>query len=362
MGTIINCHAASTPGDSPICNTGGRLLNLIDDCGSEFKIKDTKRQMNTTKSDFTILDNGGFNRHQKEKNGIPTLYDEMKPLIYKGMLNPMPIHLVQAAHKIQPDAIIASDDPVLCIKDIEGQEEEFKKKMPNNVKWAVQTAGLIEQYCLDSLLYIAFQGYSLEHIEIFFGAIGSIHCDGVSMPVRGQSIGKTALFLVKFWQMGFRNLHLLGTAALFPMAVAAYFAKHFFEFVSLDSGGSKIQASHSEYKNPHNLKTVHVSEDVIIDTTVDMDCQCPACRGRSFSYYQNQPYSFRRVLLCTHNFCVTERMGQKLLKHSGTVNSLICFLRKNTNRVKEIEKLHTVLSLVETLKNKDISYLEEFLA
>ncbi len=361
MGTLTNCHVTSNPGDSPICNTGGCLLNLIDDCGSDLKIKSTNRRINATKPDFKILDNGGFNRHQKEKKGIPTLYDSTKPMVYQGMLNPMPIHLVQAAEETQPDVIIASDDPVLDIKDIDAQEEEFKKKLPNNVKWAIQTVELVEQYCLDVLVYLAFQGYSLKHIDIFFGAIGSINIHGVSMPIRGQSIGKTALFLVKFWQMGFKNLHLLGTSALFPMALAAYFARNFFEFVSLDSRGSKIAASHNEYKNPNNLTSVNVGGDVEIDRSVYMDCICPACKGRSFSYFQNIPYSFRRVLLCTHNFCAIENMGQELLKNATSVNSLINFLRRNTNRIKEIEQLYTVLSLVESLKNQDTRYLEDVL-
>lgn len=361
MGIMTNCHATSNPGDSPICNTGGCLLNLIDDCGSEFKIRDTKRRINATKPDFTILDNGGYNRHQKEKKGIPALSDERKPLIYKGMLNPMPIHLVQAAAKIQPDVIIASDYPVLDIKETEGQEVEFKKKLPHNVKWAIQTADLVEQHCLDVLVYVAFQGYSVKHIDTFFEAIGSIRIHGVSMPIRGQSLGQTALFLIKFWQMGFRNLHLLGTAALFPMALAAYFARHFFEFVSLDSSGFKIAASHSEYKNSHNLASVHVGEDVIIDPEVYMDCTCPGCRGRSFSYYQNLPYPFRRVWLCTHNFNAIENMGQELLKNATSVNSMIKFLRTKSNRIKKIEQLHRVLVLVETFKNADIRYLEDLL-
>jgi hypothetical protein len=361
MGTLTNCHATSNPVDWPICNTGGWLLNLINDCGSDLRIKSTIRLKNATIPDFTILDNSAFDRHQKEKKGIPTLCDETKPLVYKGMLNPMPIHLVKAAAKIQPDVIIASDDPVLNIKDIHAQEKEFKKKLPNNVNWAIQTAELVEQHCLDVFVYVAFQGYSLKHIDIFLRAIGSIRIHGISMPIRGQSIGKTGLFLVKFWQMGFKNIHLLGTAALFPIAMAAYFARHFYELVSLDSSGFKITASHSEYLNSNNLRPVYVGEDVIIDPTVEMDCRCPACKGRSFSYYQNLPYPFRRVLLCTHNFCAIENMGQELLKNATSVNSLINFLRTKTNRVKEIEELYTVLSLVEALKDKDLRLLEAIL-
>ncbi|MBT4527055.1 MAG: hypothetical protein HOC24_10930 [Deltaproteobacteria bacterium] len=268
---------------------------------------------------------------------------------------------VEIALRTQPDILIASDCAVKKIKKEIEREKEFQKKLPTNTELAIKTYELLKEHSTNIRLYIVFQGYTTRHMEIFFKSISSICFDGVSMPIRNQSLGQTALFLVQLWKMGIKNIHLLGVAALFPMALAAFFARHFFEFVIMDASSWKDGAMGNVYFNPHNLSSVHVGEDVIIDLTIAMDCQCSACKGRSFSYYQNLPYTYRRILLCAHNFRATENMGQELLKHSTTVNTLIDFLRTKTDRVGEIEELYDVLVLVESLKNEDIRYLEEIL-
>ena len=170
-----------------------------------------------------ILDNGGYALLFRELEGKEILLDDSKPIIYKGIPNPTVANIVQAALKINPDILIVSDWPVRTLKGKAEQNKEFEKKLHYNIDAANKTIKLLSGYTHNMKLYVAVQAYSLCHLRRFLGAICLKKFDGVSMPIRGQSIEQTALFLLKFWQMGFRNVHLLGVAALFPMALAAYF-------------------------------------------------------------------------------------------------------------------------------------------
>lgn len=361
MLNLINCYAGANGNDFPGYGYGGWLINLIDNAASKTMRENTKRWIKSSGAKLVIMDNGGFALLLREQTGKEILLDDSKPLIYRGIPNPTPYHNVQAALEIRPNILIVSDWPVRPLKGKVEQEAEFEKKLPYNQYAAEKTIGLLRGHNHDIKLYVTFQGYSLKHLKKFSEAICLKHFDGFSMPIRGQSLEQTALFLLKLWQLGFRNAHLLGVAGLFPMALAAYFARHFFILVTLDGRGWKIKAMHSEYTNPHNLQTVNVGEDVEIDPSVYMDCRCPACQGRSFIYYQNLPYYFRRVQLSTHNFWAIEELGHKLFRHATSINELIGFLRKKTNRVKEIEQLKGTLSLVEAFKNEDIRCFENIL-
>ncbi|MDA3791529.1 MAG: hypothetical protein PF503_23910 [Desulfobacula sp.] len=359
MHGLMNCYASANERDFPGYNYGGCLITPIDYAVSPAMIKATKKWIGVANPKLMILDNGGYALLFRELEGKEILLDDSKPIIYKGIPNPTVVNIVQAALKINPDILIVSDWPVRTLKGKAEQNKEFEKKLPYNIDAANKTIKLLSGYTHNMKLYVAVQGYSLCHLRRFFGAICLKKFDGVSMPIRGQSIEQTALFLLKFWQMGFRNVHLLGVAALFPMALAAYFARHFFILVTLDGRSWKIKAMHSEYANPRNLQNVPVGEDVEIDPAVYMDCQCPACKGRSFLFYQNLPYYFRRVQLSTHNFWAIENLGQQLFKHATSIDSLIHFLRERTNRVREIEQLKNALTIVESLKNTDLNRLEE---
>ncbi|MBA3009650.1 MAG: hypothetical protein FP812_05340 [Desulfobacula sp.] len=361
MHNLINCYASANRNDFPGYNYGGCLITPVDYAATVAMIVNSKRWISAAKPNIVIQDNGGFVLLLREQAGKEILLDDSKPLIYKSIPNPTVYHNVQVARAINPNILIVTDWPVKPLKGKAAQEAEFEKKLPYNIDAANKTIELLSRDSHDMKLYVAFQGYSLNHLKKFFGAIYLDDFDGVSMPIRGQSLEQTALFLLKIWQMGFQNMHLLGVAGLFPMALAAYFARHFFILVTLDGRGWKIRAMHSEYTNPHNLQTVHVGEDVEIDPEVYMDCQCPACRGRSFLYYQNLPYYFRRVQLSTHNFWAIEGLGKQLFTHASSISTLIKFLRGKTTRVKEIGQLKNALSLVESLKDTDLDQLENLL-
>ncbi len=358
MGNFHNLPAKANDRDFPGIGIGGFLINLMDYCATETMIRNTQELIQKIQPEIVVQDNSGFALLIREEAGKKLILDESKPLIYKKIPNPMPIHNVAAALKIKPDILIASDWPVKKLKDGDNREKEFEKKLHYNKKWAIQTYQFLNKTPNNIKLYVAYQGYTLRHMEIFFEAISSIQFDGVSMPIRNQTLGQTALFLMQLWKMGVKNIHLLGVAALFPMALAAFFARHFFEMVTMDASSYKDKAFESKYANPHNLSPVYVGENTIIDPDVKMDCKCSACKRRSFLYYQNLPYTYRHVLLCSHNFWATENMGQELHKHSTTVKSIINFLKSKTDKVRKIEELHGVLSLVEALKNKVIRYLE----
>lgn len=359
---LFNYCATATINDLPGNHVDSILINLYDDLSSDSSIARTKRMLNKANPILVIQDNGGYNLLMAEEEGKAIIHDESKPIKYKDMLNLTPHHNVKKATIIKPNLLIASDWPIRRFADPTEREEEFNQKFETNVEWAIQSAKLRQDYCPEIGLLIAIQSYSINHLHLFLKAISPIICDGFCMPTRGQSLGQTALFMVRLWQLKVRILHLLGVAALFPMALSAYMARHFFSSVSLDARSWKKRAENREYLNPHNLSGVNLSDDVTIDRSIPTDCCCFCCRNMAFTDFKDLPYYHKRILLGCHNFLVTQNMARELYNNAGTINSLINFLRSRTDRTPEIEELYNTLCLVETLKSKDIRYLEELLS
>jgi len=79
-------------------------------------------------------------------------------------------------------------------------------------------------------------------------------------------------------------------------------ARHYFAWVSLDSTGWRLMAEYSSYVNPLSLKNQNIGYNVIIDENIRIDCQCPWCNGKTFTYIKNLPYTEKISFLRSHNF------------------------------------------------------------
>jgi tRNA-guanine family transglycosylase len=358
MGRFTNFLAGPGLYDLPGHHVDAVMINYPQYCSTAGRMQETLRILKQAKPQVVFMDSGGFQKLTAEIKRERSLGDSVPSKDEDLLLNLSPESIVEAAAELRPTAMMALDSPIRKIEDQDEREKEFRRKLDRNVKWAVETSELRLQRCPEVGLFVPVQCYSLRHLEEFINAIKGIHLTGLSLPIRGMSLLEVALFLLRFRQVGIRNVHLLGVSAFFPMALGAYFARQFFESMSLDAKTWKERAIHNEYTSSHDLTRVKISGGVVIPEGTVLDCTCSVCLRRSFSYFKHLPYAERAILLRSHNWWVTERAARDLFNHASSISSLRKHLLKRTLRWGEVEDLCVVLDLVETFKGHDLRYLE----
>jgi len=288
-------------------------------------------------------------------------FDPNLPLMRSDKtINVSPKHVVETACRLQPDMMTSLDYPIRKISDRGAQEHEFLRKLGFNMKWAIETAYLRKRYCPNIQLFIPVQCYDLDQFHLFHNSIQHLSFDGLSMPLRNLELKEIALFLLRFHQSGVKKVHLLGSTSFFVMALAAYFARHFFEWVSLDATSWRLTAEYKGYLNPNDLSWEYIGDDVLIDEKIPMMCQCPFCENRTFTFIKNLPYMDKVALLRSHNFWVTEKAAKDLYANAGDLVNFERFLRIRSPNITEIEDLIKCLSLIDGFKNEDITTLKPF--
>jgi len=359
MGAPVIYCAGPNIGDLPGKKVNSILLNIVDYFHSDGETARTNKMLEYAAPENFIIDSGGYSLLKKEENGIRTFHIESEPIKYQGSLNLTPLHVVIVVKNQRPHEFIALDFPVLPVKklsDQSQQESEFDRKLALNVPWVKETAELRQKHCPEIGLLIPVQCYNTEQLEVFLKAIDGTKFDGFSMPTRNMKLADIASFMIRFYQLGIDRVHLLGVTEFFTLALAAYMARHYFKRVSLDSRTWKYRATYTSYINPHDLIGEGLGNDVVIDESIKMDCACPWCKERSFSYIKNYPYSDRRILLGCHNFWVTEKAAIDLYDNSGSVAELERYFKQHARRTDRIEELINTLYLIDTLKDSDIRH------
>jgi len=178
--------------------------------------------------------------------------------------------------------------------------------------------------------------------------------------VRNLDIKRIALFLIRFYQHGIKNVHLLGTTSFFRIALSAYLARHYFDWFSLDSTSWRQSAQFGQYINPHDLSSEEIRY-VIIDENIQNTCGCPWCSYRSFTDIKNMPDTDRTSFLRCHNFWVIEQACKELYQHASTLIDLERYLKRKSPATDKIDELVNTLALLDSLKNQDIRVLEQML-
>jgi tRNA-guanine family transglycosylase len=322
-------------------------------------MRGTQEILKTANPRFVFMDSGGFQKLSAEIKRERSIGEAPLSEYENMLLNLSPETIVDAAARLRPTAMMALDAPIRKIPDHDAREKEFRKKFNRNVRWAIETAELTLKRCPEVGLFLPVQCYTLQHLEEFMKAIRGIQLNGLSLPIRGMNLLEVALFLLRFHQNGIRNVHLLGVSAFFPMALAAYFGRHFFHWVSLDAQTWRQSAIHNDYTSPHDLTSVEINERVVIPEGTILDCPCPFCRGKTFSYFKNLPYKDRRMLLGCHSWWVTEKTAEKLYASAESIMALRNHLLRRTTRLDKVDELCLALELAESFKNQDLRYLED---
>ena len=350
MGLFINFLAAPGLYDLPGHRVKAVMLNYPQYCATPELMSGTRSILKAARPEFVFMDSGGFQKLQAEiKNARPSGNGP----ISRGeeiILNLTPETIVEGAVELRPTAMMALDSPIQKIPDHGEREREFRRKVEINVRWAIETSELVMKRCPEVGLFIPVQCYTLQHLDEFLEAIKGIHLTGLSLPIRGMSLLEVTLFLLRFHQAGIKNVHLLGVGAFLPMALAAYFARHFFEWVSLDATTWKEEAIHSRWISPHDLTSMKINDRVVIPEDIALDCPCPFCTGKTFSYIKHLPYPDRRILLGCHNYWVTERAAQDLYRNGEGTRSLCEYLAGRTMNRKKVRELSFILKLVDGLR------------
>ena len=361
MGKLVYFVAGSELRTFPGAQGCPLMINVPKHCLNTGDIERTRLLNQMVRPRYEIQDCGGFQTLQeelkalsKEQNGKPTkvsLEEKVTPVVIAG-----------AAARMNPTLMIALDKPVLKIKDPQEREAEFKAKFDFNVAGTIETFREWKKQCPQVGFFVPFQGYELSHLHKFLEAIKGISFHGFCMPLRSMNIYETGLFLTRFWQLGVKNVHLLGVTAFFTIALGAYMARNYFHWVSADSQSWHYAASHSEYMSPYDLLRVNVNQDVIIPVRPALDCQCHFCKGRTFAYIRHLPFDDRRVFLSGHNHFVIEKAFKDLYAHAGDIRTLVSFVDSRSRNEKKVQELYETLCLIETFKDKDLRYFEALIS
>jgi queuine/archaeosine tRNA-ribosyltransferase len=360
MGKLIYFVAGSELRTFPGKQRCPLMINVPEHCLNTGDIERTRLLNQMVRPAYEIQDSGGFQILQEELKALSerpneesvkvSLADKLHPSVIAG-----------AAARMNPTVMIALDKPVQNSKDPREREAEFKAKFDFNVAGTIDTFKEWKKQCPQVAFFVPFQGFELSHLHKFLEAIKGISFHGFCMPLRNMNLHETGLFLTRFWQLGVKNVHLLGSSKAFSIALAAYGARHLFNWISLDSQTWHSAACHSEYLNPCDLSRVKVTQDVIMPEGTELDCRCPFCRGRTFAYIQHLPFDDRRVLLSGHNHFVTVKAFRDLYDHAGSIRTLVSFVDSRSRNKKRVQELYDTLCLIETFKDKDLRYFADLI-
>ena len=273
------------------------LFNVPHHTQTKGSLNHTRELIKSASAKYIMLDSGGFELLQAQKKGGLISHDPEAPIRQRGKFNITPEHVIEAAQGLRPDIVVALDYPIITLKKEQDQkrEFEFQSKLKFNVQWAIRTAELREKYYPEIKLFIPFQCYDLRQIDIFFNRIKGITYDGVSMPVRNLGQRGIFSFLVRFHEMGITRVHILGTGSFYTIALCAYMARHYFNWVSLDARNWGVVAEKLKYLNP-NLSATRIAIQGV-GRIGSPDCKCPMCQKRTYSEMKGLSDKERRAFL-----------------------------------------------------------------
>jgi queuine/archaeosine tRNA-ribosyltransferase len=358
MGQLVNFCAGAELNVLPARHMDAMLINVPNDACSDSAIKSTKRMLKAANPFNVMLDSGGFQLHVGERDGKKITFDEDRPLIRnKSEINIAPVLVMKPAAIIKPNIVVGLDFPIKKADPSE-QKMEFMRKLGFNVVWTKECFNLWKKLCPDIQFFVPIQCYDLIQLDQFISLIPGVEYNGFSMPVRNLTDKGIILFMVRFYQMGVRQVHILGTSKISVIAITAYTARHFFDWVSFDATTWRLWAEKSLYMNPYNLLQSRIAPDVKIDPSIPMDCECPFCRGKTFTFIKNLPDTDRTAFLRGHNWWVIEKATRDLYQNANNVIALERCLRARGVKSRAVDDLCNALSLADSLKDSDIRVLQ----
>ena len=208
MGELVNFCAGADQRNLPARPIDALLLNVLDHGSTPSKIAAAKEMLRLAKPKLLTLDSSGFQLHQGEKNGKRITNDPGFPVKCGSReISLAPKHVMEVAAIFQPHIVVGLDFPILRLKTPAEKAAEFARKVKYNVPWAYESAIWQKTLCPQAQFFMPIQCYDLNQLDIFLRRVDGIIYDGVSMPIRGLSLGEIALFMVSFYQRGITRVH-----------------------------------------------------------------------------------------------------------------------------------------------------------
>jgi hypothetical protein len=364
MGPLIYSCAGADANNLPSSPIDSLLINVLDHGSTPQKIKAAKKMLRKAKARYLIGDSSGYQILKAEEKGKAITFDPSLPMKNTAKaLNISPQQVMQANAIHQPGIIIGLDWPIRKPDSEIKKQLEFYKKLPFNVQWAFESFALKNALIPGAQYFQPLQCYTLDHLDLFLNEIRGVHFDGISMPVRTLKPAQLALFLVKFYQRGITRVHLLGTSSFPVIVICVYAAWHLFEWVSLDSTTWRYAGDKMSFLNPLDLERRNLSTSVHVPATALNLCTCPFCRGRSFQSIQAMtPRKDKLQFLREHNWLALSNLLADLYANGYTIPNLEKELRFKCRDQRRIDGLINILSVVDALKDCDISLLKTVLA
>jgi len=362
VGIFINYCAGVQEGILPAPHVDAILVNVPQQAAHAAAVKVTSRMLEKAKTRHCMLDSGGYQLLRMELNGGLVDLDPTMPLVYlKDRINLTPQHVIAAARKLRPGIVTALDMPVPKISNPIKQDLEFKRKLGINLVYMTETARLRRRYCPEIELFIPIQCYTLEQFDYIEKQLAHLEFDGLSLPTRNLDPGGIALFLLKFYQMGVRKVHLLSVSNFTGIALAAYFARHVFDWCSVDATTWRLTAQYQEYLHPQDLSKTILRNNAVIRPR-ELPCGCQWCSNMDFAQLQLLSVKDKTGILRQHNYHVIQELGRDLYARSAHFNSFIHHLRvTNRRQDRKVRKLIDALTIVHYRKDEPIETLRQVL-
>ncbi len=354
MGEFINVCSGAGFETLPANQVDAILYNVPQAIENKTSIANTHALIDEAKPKILFQDSGGFQLHQALVKGEKITFDPTKDVMEHKILNLTPHHLITAAKIFAPHIMISLDNPIPKIENATPAAKaiKFLEHHGFNLRWAKDTSRLRSKYCPDTKLFVPVQCYSVDQLNHFLDDFGDTPCDGFSIPVRNHDPVEIAIFMLRLHQTGCRMVHILGTFTFRMIALASYFARNFFDFVSIDCTLWRSDAELSKYYWPVDLRSVRLLDEYSIDESVENICRCPWCQKKTFTMIKNMPYAEKSGFLRRHNYWVIEESMRECYTHAETAFSLKNFLSQHSGRKEEIKNIHNFLSMFEHLKGE----------
>jgi len=331
---LFVCAGVSSNSGLPTQKLKNILLSAANIGASKSAKKKYKTFLDELKPKLFIMDSGGYQlllEVEKVKKSISSTNSKSNNnLLIRVVknLNLSPKKIIELAVEFHPNIMIGLDFPVGKYSSPSEQKNEFCRKIGFNIDWALEIDSLRKKYCLNIQYFLPIQAYTLEQFYWFWHYVKGVEIDGVSLPTRNMSVETLVQFLLAFHHVGVRKVHILGTSRFDYFAVGAYFAKNYFNWLSIDGTSWSANARYGSYMNPHDLKNEYLGKEAVLNESYQIDCRCPWCRYYDFPAIQSLVYTEKSRFLGSHNFWITNRCLENLYNNAGDLHSFYRYIRQ----------------------------------
>jgi queuine/archaeosine tRNA-ribosyltransferase len=366
MGEFVNVCSGVNLSNIPHTDDIDAVLTNVPAAGkSESAARNIVNLAVKTEAKYLYLDSGGFEIFKAIQNKETICFDLDKPLFIDGKLNITPRQIYEVGKIIRPTHFISLDYPIPK-DDVNRHELNYRLTMGFNVMCARETAFYVNQYNFemedDAKFYIALQCYNLTQMKNFLDNLETIDYDGISIPQRVHTPASLALFLFHIYRRFRKNklpdIHLLGSTRFSYLAILAYFAKNFFNFISVDATSWSISSQQYLYLQPLDLRATAIGDAAKLNQ-FQMECDCPIClRYDYLDDLKGQNEYYKREMLYGHNWYVINQAKKSFYDNAGSNDDLNRYLlsvidQSSGKRKDEVAEIYRTLALIETI-NKHI--------